>query len=90
MKNSQLKRKLLYALNQELLSLMRDVKEEQIRLLIALNDEIKCVLKKEDDPRLQIARMDYQRALKRYIDTYTCMFEKQQEISTLSAWEYRD
>lgn len=90
MKNSQLKRKLLFALNQELLSLMKEVKEEQTLLIIALNDELKCIINNEDEPRLQIARMDYQRALKRYIDIYSCMVEKQKEISTLSAWEYKD
>lgn len=90
MTNRELKRKLIFALNQDLLSLMKDVKAEQERLIIALNNAVKCAYNQEDETRLQIANMDYKRALNRYIDIYSSMLAKQKEISVLSAWEYKE
>lgn len=90
MTNATLKRKLVFAKNQELLNLMRNVKDYQERLLIALNDGIKCAFTGEDTPRLEIANMDYKRVLGQYVDIYCQLLALRQEIKDIQSWECID
>lgn len=90
MTNTQLKRKLIFAKNQELLRLLKDFKLHQEYLLIALNDGIKCAFTGEDTPRQEISNMDYKRALSRYVDTYCLVLQARQEIKELQEWECKD
>ena len=90
MTNTQLKRKLIFAKNQELLRLMKDMKLYQEYLLLALNDGIKCAFTGEDTPRQTISNMDYKRALSRYVDTYCLVLQARKEIKDLQEWECND
>lgn len=90
MTNATLKRKLVFAKNQELLSLMRNVKDYQERLFIALNDGIKSAFTGEDTPRQEIANMDYKRALGHYVDIYCQLLALRQEIKEIQSWECID
>lgn len=90
LKNSQLKRKLLFAKNQSLIKQYKELKECQERLLIALQDSVRCVYQKEDTPRLEIARKDYRRALNTYIDEYAYILQIKEEIKELQEWKAED
>lgn len=90
MTNATLKRKLIFAQNQELLRLMKDMKMQQEYLLLALNDGIKCAFTGEDTPRQEIANIDYKRALARYVDTYCLVLQARVEIQELQKWEVND
>lgn len=90
MTNATLKRKLIFAKNQELLRLMKDMKLQREYFLLALNDGIKCAFTCEDTPRQEIANIDYKRALGRYVDTYCLVLQTRKEIEDLQKWEALD
>lgn len=90
MTNTTLKRKLIFAKNQELLRLMKDLKQTQENLLLSLNDGIKCAFIGEEKPRQEIANIDYKRALTRYVDTYCLVLQAREEIQELQKWEVND
>ena len=87
LKNSQLKRKLLFVYNQSLLKAYKLLKVCQEQLLISLQDSVRCVYQKEDTPRQEIARKDYRRALNTYIDAYSYVLSIKEDIKQLQEWE---
>lgn len=90
MKNAELKRKLIFGLNQELLRLLKQFKIEQEMLLLNLEDAIKCAFEGEDEPRQRIANIDYKRALGHFIDCYCEILQKRKDIKEAQEWEARD
>lgn len=90
MKNSELKRKLIFGLNQELLRLLKQFKIEQEMLLLNLEDAIKCAFEGEDEPRQRIANIDYKKALGLFIDCYCKILQKRKNIKEAQEWEARD
>lgn len=87
MKNSQLKRKLIFAKNQQIIKQLNEVKQSEIRMIVALQDGIKCAFTGEHSPRQEIARMDYRRAFNRYIDDYCYLLKLRQELADIQVWE---
>lgn len=90
MKNVELKRKLIFGLNQELLRLLKQFKIEQEMLLLNLEDAIKCAFEGEDEPRQRIANIDYKRSLGHFIDCYCEILQKRKDIKEAQEWEARD
>lgn len=88
--NAQLKRSIRFALKQKLIGELKQLKDLQERLLIALQEGIKCAFIGEDTPRQTIANMDYKRALAQYVDMYCETLKTKQEIKELDKWESFD
>lgn len=88
--NAQLKRSIRFALNQKLIGELKQLKDFQERLLIALNEGIVCAFNGEDNPRQTIANMDYKRALGQYVDMYCETLKTKQDIKDIDTWEIID